>query len=160
MNKNLRREIDEFLFENDNKFRRYEEIIAALDEKAKEVEKKEKIGVESFTDKVKQRYNVTLSKAEYETLKRIAKGNSLTISKFIKNFISILQQSKAEYATDKFLLFCITENGASAFDVLCGKRINEIEGGTFSIKRYKDEVTGLKYCVADLSIDKSEYEEE
>ena len=160
MNKRLEAELHDFLESRNLKFQRYEEIVRTLDEKSAEISRRRILDKTSFTDKDKQRYNITLSKDEYETLKRVAKANNITISKFIKKVISALKTSNAAFATDKFLIFIATENGAAALDVLTGTQIDEISGGTFAIKRFCDEITGEEYCVCDLSIESQKIKKE
>ena len=152
MKKSLEDALIRYLNEREASEERIAKLLRIEQDRIGKIREKKKEVAKDFTEKDKQRYNITLTKGEYNTLKRVAIGNGMTISKFIKRLIGMLQKSNAEIATEKFLILCVSDRGAYAVDFITREDIAEINGGKFFIKKIPDELTGEEHSICVLEV--------
>ena len=152
MKKSLEDALIKYLNEREASEERIAKLLRIEQDRIGKIREKKKEVAKDFTEKDKQRYNITLTKGEYNTLKRVAIGNGMTISKFIKRLIGMLQKSNAEIATEKFLVLCVSDRGAYAVDFITREDIAEINGGKFFIKKIPDELTGEEHSICVLEV--------
>ena len=152
MKKSLEDALIKYLDEREASEERIAKLLRIEQDRIGKIREKKKEVVKDFTEKDKQRYNITLTKSEYNTLKRVAIGNGMTVSKFIKRLIGMLQKSNAEIATEKFLILCVSDRGAYAVDFITREDIAEINGGKFFIKKIPDELTGEEHSICVLEV--------
>jgi len=150
--KSLEDALIKYLNEREASEERIAKLLRIEQDRIGKIREKKKEVAKDFTEKDKQRYNITLTKGEYNTLKRVAIGNGMTISKFIKRLIGMLQKSNAEIATEKFLVLCVSDRGAYAVDFITREDIAEINGGKFFIKKIPDELTGEEHSICVLEV--------